>query len=84
MVPSETPPKITAYTLPPDLYRKAHLLGQIAFWGRLGVFVYGVIILLLVLKWKIAPKYRDVAERASRNHFVQALIFAPLFTLTLA
>jgi len=84
LVPSETPPKITAYTLPPDLYRKAHLLGQIAFWGRLGVFVYGVIILLLVLKWKIAPKYRDVAERASRNHFVQALIFAPLFTLTLA
>jgi hypothetical protein len=37
--PSESLPKITAYTLPPDLYRKAHLLGQIAFWGRLGVFV---------------------------------------------
>lgn len=80
---SEAPPKITAYTLPPDLYRKAHLLGQIAFWGRLGVFVYGVIVLLLVLKWRIAPKFRDWAGLAGRNRLVQALIFAPLFILTL-
>lgn len=80
--PSESAPKITAYTLPPDLYRKAHLLGQIAFWGRLGVFVYGVIILLLVLKWKIAPRYRDIAERAAGNRLVQAAIFSPLFIIT--
>lgn len=80
--PSESAPKITAYTLPPGLYRKAHLLGQIAFWGRLGGFVYGVIILLLILKWKIAPRYRDIAERATRNRFVQAAIFSPLFIIT--
>lgn len=75
-------PRITEYTLPPDLSRKAHLLGQIAFWGRLGVFAYGVIILLLILKWKIAPKYRDIAERASRNRLIQAIIFSPLFIIT--
>ncbi|HTV57800.1 MAG TPA: M48 family metallopeptidase [Verrucomicrobiae bacterium] len=80
---SEAPPQVTEYTLPPDLYRKAHLLGQIAFWGRLGVFVYGVIILLLVLKWRIAPKFRDWAERAGHSRLLQALIFAPLFILTL-
>jgi len=81
--PSETP-KIMAYTLPPDRYRKAHLLGQIAFWGRLGIFVYGVGILWLVLKWRIALKYRDWAERVSRNRFVQAVVFAPLFIFTLS
>lgn len=75
-------PRITEYTLPPDLSRKAHLLGQIAFWGRLGVFVYGVVILLLILQWKIAPQYRDIAEHASRNRLVQAAIFSPLFILT--
>jgi STE24 endopeptidase len=80
---AESARKITEYTLPPDLYHKAHLLGQIAFWGRLGVFVYGVIILLLVLKWKIAPKYRDVAEQAVHNRLLEAAIFSPLIVITL-
>jgi STE24 endopeptidase len=38
-----------------------------------------VIALLLILKWRLAPKFRDWAEKASSVRFVQALIFAPLF-----
>jgi STE24 endopeptidase len=71
--------RITAYTLPPDLYRKAHNLGKIAFWGQIITFVYSVIILILILKWKWAPKFRDWAERRTSVRFLQAAIFTPLF-----
>ncbi len=74
--------KVTAYTLPPDLSRKAHNLGKIAFWGQIVTFVYSVIILLLILKWKLAPKFRDWAEKTTSARFLQALIFAPLFFFT--
>jgi STE24 endopeptidase len=74
---------ITGYTLPPDLYRKARHLGQIEFWGELISFAYSVLILLIVLKTRLAPKFRGWAERATRIHFVQAAIFAPLLIFTL-
>jgi len=77
--PQPSEKKITAYTLPPDLYRKAHNLGKIAFWGQLVTFIYSVVLLLLLLKWKLAPKIRDLAEKATSVRFVQALIFTPLF-----
>jgi STE24 endopeptidase len=76
--------KVTEYTLPPDLYQKAHKLGQIAFWGRLAATLYGWLMLWLVLKWRIAPKYRDWAEKAVSVRFVQAVIFAPPLLLTIA
>jgi STE24 endopeptidase len=80
--PSEA--KVTAYTLPPDLYRKAHVLGEISFWGRLAAILYGWITLWLVLRWKLAPKYRNWAEKASGTSFLQAIVFSAPFLLTLA
>jgi penicillin G amidase len=74
--------RVTAYTLPPDLYRQAHALGRIAFWSQLGAFFYSVIVLLLLLKWNVAAKIRDWAERLAAVHFLQALIVAPLFFIT--
>jgi len=47
--------------LPPDLYKKAHDLNRIYFRLRLIVFVYGLIVLWLILHWKMGPKYRDWA-----------------------
>jgi STE24 endopeptidase len=81
-----TPPqrKITAYTLPPDLYRKAHTLGEIDFWGRLAATLYGWIILWFVLCRKLAPKYRHWAEKAASTKVVQAAVFAPPLLITLA
>jgi STE24 endopeptidase len=75
---------VTAYTLPPDLYRKAHLLSQIAFWGEFITFVYSLIVLLLVLKWRLAPKFRDRAEKTARNRFVQSLFFTPPLIIAIA
>jgi Zn-dependent protease with chaperone function len=76
-------PLITAYTLPPDRDQKARALSKVRLRSTLVDLVYGLIILLLVLWWKLAPKYRDVAERASSRRFLQILIFAPLIALTL-
>jgi STE24 endopeptidase len=80
-----TPEKqITAYTLPPDLYKKAHDRSRIHF--RLAVigFDYGLVVLWLILLWKLAAKYRDCAERFSSRRFVQGLVFSPLLLLTIA
>lgn len=74
---------ITAYTLPPDVSRKAHLLGQIGFAGRFIGFFYSIIVLAIFLKWKLAPKFRDWAEHSTSNSFFQAAIFAPLCLVSL-
>ncbi|MGD1212653.1 MAG: M48 family metallopeptidase [Candidatus Acidiferrales bacterium] len=75
--------KVTAYTLPPDRYKQARDRSRIVFRLAIISFVYGLIVLWLILRWKIAPKYRTWAESASSKRFVQALIFAPLLILTI-
>jgi Zn-dependent protease with chaperone function len=80
---SQPQSKITAYTLPPELYRKAHNRGRIGFATRIiGVF-YGLLVLWFILRRKFAAKYRDWAETVSRNRFVQAFVFTPLLVLTI-
>ena len=76
--------KVTAYTLPPDLYRKARDLGR--FHARFAWidFFYGIFVLWVILYWRFGPQFRDWAESASRNRFLQAAIFAPLLILTMA
>jgi STE24 endopeptidase len=83
---TQAPPEqgITAYTLPPDLYKKAHDRGRIHFRFNLISFVYGLVVLWLVLDWKLAPKYRDWAEEFSSKRFLQSLLYAPLLILTVA
>lgn len=76
--------RVTAYTLPPDLYRKARNLSKIRFRLALLGFFYSVVVLWLVLRWKLAPKYRDWAEVFSAKRWLQAIIFSPLLLLTIA
>jgi len=80
---TETPRKITAYTLPPDLYRKAHTRGRILFSLRLFSFFYGLFVLWLILQSKLSAKYRDWAENFSRSRFLQALLFTPLLVVSI-
>jgi STE24 endopeptidase len=75
--------KITAYTLPPELYRKAHNRGRIGFATRIIGFFYGLLVLWFILRRKLAAKYRDWAETVSRNRFVQAFVFTPLLIPTI-
>lgn len=73
---------ITAYTLPPDAYKKSQDLSRISLRFNLISFFYSVVVLWLLLRWKLGPKYRDLAENVSSRRFVQALIFAPLFMIS--
>jgi STE24 endopeptidase len=74
---------VTAYTLPPDLYKKSHDLGNIHFRFNLIGFFYGLFVLWIILRFGLAPQYRDWAEKVSRNSFVQTLVFAPLLLVTM-
>jgi phosphotransferase system glucose/maltose/N-acetylglucosamine-specific IIC component len=76
--------KITAYTLPPDLHEKAHHRNRIHFRLALIGVVYGILALWLILRWKLAPKYRNWSERFSSKRFVQSVLFSPLLLATIA
>jgi len=76
--------EVKAYTLPPDLYEKAVKYSRAQYILYFVGFAWGVIVLLLVLAWKLAPKYRDWAERATKVRFLQAMIFTPILLLTIA
>ncbi|MGC2694833.1 MAG: M48 family metallopeptidase [Candidatus Angelobacter sp.] len=73
----------TEYTLPPDKLAKAKALYDLRGKLRIIDTLYGLLILLGLLYFGIAAKYRDIAEALSRNRFVQALVFVPILLLTI-
>lgn len=74
----------SVYTLPPDKLAKSKALYDLRGKLRIIDTAYSLLVLLALLALGIAAKYRDWAERVSTHRFVQALIFVPLFLLTLA
>ena len=80
--PAEEAPRVQSYTLTPEKYEKAVAFSRAHYRLYFIQFVYSVIVLLLVLRWKLAPRYRDWAEKAASNRFLQVVIFAPLLLLT--
>lgn len=75
---------VEAYTLPPDLYAKAAKYSRAQYILYFVDFIWGVIVLLLILHWRLAPKYRDWVETATKRRFLQAVIFTPILLLTIA
>ena len=75
--------RITRYTLTPERERKARALAAVRLRQWAVELVYGLVVLLAVLWWKLGAKYRDVAEKISGKRFVQVLVFAPLIALTI-
>lgn len=75
--------KVQTYTLPPDKYAEAVAYAKAGYRLYFFSVAYGLIVLLAILAWRLAPKYRDWAERATPVRFLQAVIFAPLLILTL-
>jgi STE24 endopeptidase len=76
--------KVTEYRLPPDKLAKAEALYKTRTVLYLFGLVFGIVVLWVLLKLRVAPAFRDLAERVSRNSFIQALVFVPLLTLLLA
>jgi STE24 endopeptidase len=75
---------VTAYTLSADKLAKARALYEI----RTTLYVFGmlfeIVVLWTVLKLRIAPLFRDLAERVARNTFLQSLILVPPLILLLS
>jgi len=85
-VETQPPPSsrdVATYTLPPEKYEKARALARAEYALYAIRFLYGLLILLALLAWRVAPRFRDWAERASSRRIVQALIFVPLLLLTI-
>lgn len=80
-IPQDT---ILEYSPPPANYARAkdysHAHYRHFFLGSL----YGFLVLLVILRWRVAPWFRDRAERISSHRSVQLIICAPLILLTIA
>ena len=83
--PAETVEKekqeVKAYTLPPEKYEKAVAYSRAGYRLHFAAFAYTLVMLLIILRLRIAPRFRDLAERVSRRRLMQVIIFVPLFIL---
>ena len=72
-----------SYTLPPDKLAKA--IEYAAARNRLHFIAvaYGILVLVALLAWRVAPRLRNLAESATRRRILQAYIFAPLLLLAI-
>jgi Zn-dependent protease with chaperone function len=75
---------VTSYTLPPEKYQKAVDYSKAKYRLYFITCFFGFALLLILLALKIAPRFRNVAEKVASNRFAQAWIFVPLLLLTLA
>jgi STE24 endopeptidase len=74
---------VVEYTPPPEQYARAKAYSQAHYRHFFIDGLYGFLLLLVVLRWRIAPAFRNLAERVSARRGLQLIIFAPLFLLTL-
>jgi Zn-dependent protease with chaperone function len=76
--------KVTEYSLPPDKLAKAKALYETRTVLYLLDLVFGIVVLWVLLKLRVGPMFRDLAERAGKNRFLQALVFVPPLLLLIA
>jgi STE24 endopeptidase len=69
------------YSLPPDKLTKAIEYSQARYWLHFAGELYGIAVLIGVLAFGLAAKFRDWAEAASSRRVVQVLVFVPLLIL---
>jgi len=74
---------LTEYSLPPELLKKSEALYRTRMLTFAAGTVYGIVLLIALLYFRVGARYRDWAERASSRRFVQALVFVPLLSLTM-
>lgn len=73
--------EVKAYTLPPEKYEKAVAYSRAGYRLHFVSVAYTLVMLFIILKLRIATRFRDLAERVSRRRIIQAIIFAPLLLL---
>ena len=79
-LPSEAP---ESYQPPPAIAAEATAYGRAQHDLYFFDLAYGFLILLVILECRVAPRYRDWAERATPRRFLQSVLYAPLLLLTI-
>jgi STE24 endopeptidase len=74
---------VQSYKLSPEKYQKAIAYSRARYWEYFIGAAYFLLVLLLLLRWRTAPRLRDFAKRASSRTWLQLLSFAPMFMLLL-
>lgn len=74
---------VKEYTLPPGKYQDAVNYARARYWLYFLNVLYVVAVLLALLSFGVAPRFRDLAEGITRRKYGQALIYSPLILLTL-
>ena len=80
---AQPPDTITEYSLSPDKLAQADALYRTGVVLYVVSTLYGLALLVAVLALRLGPRFRDIAERASRRRFVQVIVFAPLLLLSI-
>jgi Zn-dependent protease with chaperone function len=73
---------ISSYSLPPGQMRKSEALYRARTVVYVAATAYEIAVLAALLMLRIAPRYRDLAERLARGRLLQAVIFVPLLLIT--
>jgi Zn-dependent protease with chaperone function len=75
---------VRAYTLPPDQYEKARKFASARYKLYFIDAIWGIFVLVLLLRWKVAGTFRDLAEHCSKVRLLQAAVYSPLILGTMA
>jgi STE24 endopeptidase len=75
---------ILEYSPPPAEYARAKSRSIANYRHFFVNTLYGLLVLLVLLRWRVAPSFRNLAERVSSRRSVQIIIFVPLILLTIA
>ncbi len=77
--PSSAP---ATYTLTPEQREKAIAYARARYRLHFFAFFWSVFVLILIIRARLGPRFRDRAESISRRRFWQAAIFVPLLVVT--
>ena len=75
-------PVVREYSPPPDKAQRAVSYSTEHYHHFFVGSLYGGLVLLVILHWRVAAKYRSWAERVSKRRFVQLILYAPLLIVT--
>jgi STE24 endopeptidase len=75
---------ILAYAPPPAEYARAKEYSHARYRHFFFDTFYEFLVLLVFLRWRVGPAFRNLAERVSHRRGVQVLIFSPLILLAMA
>lgn len=70
------------YTLTPEKRAQAIAYARARYRLHFAAFAWGCLVLLALIALRLGPRFRDLAEGASRRRFVQAAVFVPLLFAT--